>query len=957
MPPSRSLPLFGHGIASSARRLLSFSLVLGIALSGQAVLATPAAAADDIEIETMTVSADGDQEIDLDTSLYLPGEIQNTAAPAVILGHGFGGSKDSVAPEAQALAESGYVVLTYSARGHGASGGQIGLNDPDFEIADLAVMIDLLANRREVATDSAGDPVVGVAGASYGGALALLGAAYDDRIDAIVPQITWNSLTRALFPDQVGSPEAGAFAGAPAPGDDGVFKKLWAGLFFSSSSGLSGSGGRNGNSGADGADEAPPTLPAGTDLSCGRFRAEICAAYQEAAVSGRLTPEMTELLDRVSPAGVLDRIDAPTMLVQGLADTLFPLSEADANARGIAENGTPVKVVWFRGGHDGGTNSADVTRLRGLTRAWFDHYLKGTGPDPGTTFEFPEPNALAAGLTASGGAGGADERTSTLPAYPGLVTADGATPEAETSDMPLSGPPAQPVVNPAGGLPAAISTIPGLSAGLSSLGGALGAGALLDIPGQSAFFATEPRESPIDIVGSVQTEVLVTAPTGTAVLFAKLYDTTQDGLPTLLGGVAPLRLSGLATDPRQAEPVDITLPTLVHRLEVGHSLLLVLSSTDQGYSSPVDPAVYGIGLPTGAGLAIPTVSGTVASSGQSAWLLFAGVVAGLGLVLIGIVFWWGRRNRARAATIDPEIADVPLVVRGVSKTYPDGLKAVQDLTFAVRHGQVVGLLGPNGAGKTTALRMAMGLISPTEGEIRVFGHKVTFGAPVLSRIGAFVEGTGALPHLSGKDNLALYWAATGRPAKDAHVEEALAIAGLGTAINKRVKTYSQGMRQRLALAQAMLGLPDLLVLDEPTNGLDPPQIREMRDVLHRYVEAGRTVLISSHMLAEVEQTCTHVVVMHHGKLIAQGSVEEIIGTGGAVLLGVDDRPAARALLSSMDGIRQLEDDDDGLIVDLDGYPRGEVVSRLVSAGIGVERVIPRRRLEDAFISLVEEDRT
>ena len=251
----------------------------------------------------------------------------------------------------------------------------------------------------------------------------------------------------------------------------------------------------------------------------------------------------------------------------------------------------------------------------------------------------------------------------------------------------------------------------------------------------------------------------------------------------------------------------------------------------------------------------------------------------------------------------------------------------------------------------------MGLIRPTEGEIRVFGHKVTFGAPVLSRIGAFVEGTGALPHLSGKDNLALYWAATGRPAEDAHVEEALAIAGLGAAINKRVKTYSQGMRQRLALAQAMLGLPDLLVLDEPTNGLDPPQIREMRDVLHRYVEAGRTVLISSHMLAEVEQTCTHVVVMHHGKLIAEGSVEEIIGTGGAVLLGVDDRPAARALLSSIDGIRQLEDDDDGLIVDLDGYPRGEVVNRLVSAGIGVERVIPRRRLEDAFISLVEEDRS
>jgi len=950
MPPSRSLSLRGRGIALAAGRLLALPLLLGIAVSGQVVAASSAAAVDDIGVETMTVPADGDEDIDLDTNLYVPAAAEDTPAPAVILGHGFGGSKDSVETEAQALAGAGYVVLTYSARGHGASGGLIGLNDPEFEIADLSVMIDLLADRAEVTTDSDGDPVVGVTGASYGGALSLLGAGYDDRIDAIVPQITWNSLTRALFPDQVGSPDAGAFAGAPAPGEDGVFKKLWAGLFFSTASGLRGPG----SSGGDG--PSSETLGV-TDLTCGRFRAEVCAAYQEAAVTGRLSPEMAEILDRVSPAGVLDRIDAPTMLIQGLSDTLFPLSEADANARGIAQNGTPVKMVWYRGGHDGGSNEDDVVRLRELTLAWFDHYLKGTGPDPGTTFEFPEPNALAAGLTASGGAGGADERTSTLPAYPGLVGPDGSAPEATVGEMPLSGPPAQFAVNPAGGLPAAISTIPGLSASLSSLGGALGAGAFLDIPGQSAFFSTTPRESSIDIVVAVQSQVLVASPTGTAVLFAKLYDTTEDGSPTLLGGVAPLRLSGLGTDPRQAEPIDITLPPLVHRLEVGHSLLLVLSTTDQGYSSPVDPVVYGIGLPSGAVLSVPTVSGTVAASGQPAWLLFAGIMGGLGLVLIAIVFWWGRRNRARASTIDSEIADVPLVVRGVSKTYPDGLKAVQDLAFQVRHGQVVGLLGPNGAGKTTALRMAMGLIRPTEGEIRVFGHKVTFGAPVLSRIGAFVEGTGALPHLSGKDNLALYWAATGRPAEDAHVEEALAIAGLGAAINKRVKTYSQGMRQRLALAQAMLGLPDLLVLDEPTNGLDPPQIREMRDVLHRYVEAGRTVLISSHMLAEVEQTCTHVVVMHHGKLIAEGSVEEIIGTGGAVLLGVDDRPAARALLSSIDGIRQLEDDDDGLIVDLDGYPRGEVVNRLVSAGIGVERVIPRRRLEDAFISLVEEDRS
>jgi len=173
------------------------------------------------------------------------------------------------------------------------------------------------------------------------------------------------------------------------------------------------------------------------------------------------------------------------------------------------------------------------------------------------------------------------------------------------------------------------------------------------------------------------------------------------------------------------------------------------------------------------------------------------------------------------------------------------------------------------------LRMLMGLIRPTRGRIRVFGHEVTPGAPVLSRMGCFVEGVGFLPHLSGRDNLTLYWASTGRPATDAGLEEVLEIARLGTAIERPVRTYSQGMRQRLAIAQAMLGLPELLVLDEPTNGLDPPQIAEMREVLRGYAVAGRSVLLSSHQLSEVEQTCSHVVVMDRGSVIASGTVAEV----------------------------------------------------------------------------------
>jgi ABC-2 type transport system ATP-binding protein len=147
---------------------------------------------------------------------------------------------------------------------------------------------------------------------------------------------------------------------------------------------------------------------------------------------------------------------------------------------------------------------------------------------------------------------------------------------------------------------------------------------------------------------------------------------------------------------------------------------------------------------------------------------------------------------------------------------------------------------------------------------------------VLARIGALVEGPGFLPHLTGRQNLDLYWRAAGRAQDDPGLEEVLAIADLGSAIDRKVRTYSQGMRQRLGIAQAMLGTPDLLLLDEPTNGLDPPQIKTMRDILHRYADGGRTVIVSSHLLSEVEQTCTDVVVMHRGRLVAAGKVDDLI---------------------------------------------------------------------------------
>ena len=944
----------------------SLAALLAVVVSGALLVLLPAApaAAADVRTEDARVpSGSGADAVELDTTLYLPSSATaDDPAPAVVLAHGFGGSKESVAADARDLADRGFVVLAYSARGFGRSTGQIGLDDPRFEVADLSTLIDRLAARDDVRQDGDGDPRVGVAGASYGGALSLLGAAYDDRIDAIAPQITWNSLTTALFPSQTGT-TGGARTVAATPQTDGagVYKRLWAGIFFGEgSAGLLGALGDGQDGGS--AQQRPAVDPASVDpaqvreaLLCGRFRADICAAYQQAAATGTLTPEIAAVLDRSSPATVLDRIEAPTLLVQGTQDSLFGLGQADANARGIAANGSPVKVVWYAGGHDNAPSDRVAGQLRDQVAAWFDRYLRDDGDpdrgtDPGTGFEFPAPT----GLEATGGGfvqGGS--QTVVAGAYPGLSGGD----PAQRRTVRVSGG-TQPVVTPAGGTPAALTTLPGLGA----LGTALG-GRSVEIPGQFAAFDSQPLDAAVDVVGAPSVDLAVTSPTGTATLFAKLYDVGPDGAMTLPSGlVAPLSLTGVSADPGAPTVVPVTLPGIDHRFEAGHRMRVVVSSTDQAFALPADAAVYGIGLTAGPGdgaadLSVPSVAGTTQDvAGSARWWVLLAVVAGLGLLGYVAALLWGRHRRRRISAVDADGEDVPLRFEGVTKAYKDKFVAVRDLSFEVRRGQVLGLLGPNGAGKTTSLRMLLGLIQPTAGRITVFGHEAGPGAPVLSRLGSFVEGTGLQPHLSGRDNLRLYWAATGRPAEDAHMDEAIEVAGLGKAIDRPVRRYSQGMRQRIAIAQAMLGLPDLLVLDEPTNGLDPPQIHAMREVLRSYAQTGRTVIVSSHLLAEIEQTCTDVVVMAKGRKIAQGTVEEIIGTGGAVLVGLDgdgDTDRAIAVLTGLPGVT-AERTDDGLVADLGGTSRAAALQALVSAGVPVEQFTPRRRLEDAFLALVGE---
>ncbi len=439
-----------------------------------------------------------------------------------------------------------------------------------------------------------------------------------------------------------------------------------------------------------------------------------------------------------------------------------------------------------------------------------------------------------------------------------------------------------------------------------------------------------------------------------AVFFAKVYDVAPDGrrqvLPSQL--VTPYRVK----DAHDGRTVRLRMPAVDHDLAAGHRLRLVLSATDLGYASPAEPATYSVSLKGGT-LGVPTapqVRSAAAPLPAWTWQLpaAAAAVAALLLLTARALLLLTARRRSAVPAPDPALAEVPLQISDLSKRYARSADryAVRDLTFRVEKGQVLGLLGPNGAGKTTTLRMLMGLIRPDEGEIRIFGQAVRPGAEVLSRVGAFVEGAGFLPHLSGRANLELYW--------HAHLDEALEIAGLGAALERAVRTYSQGMRQRLAIAQAMLGLPDLLILDEPTNGLDPPQIRAMRDVMIRYAAAGRTVIVSSHLLSEAEQTCTHLVVMDHGQLIQAGPVAEITGSGDTLLVGVAGvvSDAAVEKVDALPGVVSAVRAEGGLLVRLGGATTTELLTELLRLEIAVDRIGPHRRLEDAFLTLIGGDR-
>lgn len=285
-------------------------------------------------------------------------------------------------------------------------------------------------------------------------------------------------------------------------------------------------------------------------------------------------------------------------------------------------------------------------------------------------------------------------------------------------------------------------------------------------------------------------------------------------------------------------------------------------------------------------------------------------------------------------------------------------RAVDGIDLAVPRGAVYGFLGPNGSGKTTTIRMLLGLVRPTAGEIEVLGSPMPARlSSVLPRVGALVEGPAFHPYLSGRANLRRLDAADARAdasTSAARIDAAIERVGLGAAAGKRFRAYSLGMKQRLAIAGALLQPRELLVLDEPTNGLDPQGTREVRSLIGSLAADGTTVLVSSHLLSEIEQVCTHLGVMHAGHLVAQGTVAEVRGSEAPLTrVETPDAAAAATVLGSL-GATCVEVHAETVTGQL-GLPPEDVVARLVADGIRVRGFsVTAPSLEDRFIALTGE---
>ncbi|QWB22066.1 CocE/NonD family hydrolase [Streptomyces koelreuteriae] len=554
------------------------ALALGAALAAPLALTPPATAAADSYTVTplkFTVRA-GDRTCTVDADLYRPAGVdRNRRAPAVLGTNGFGGSKSDGSTDTigKAFAQRGYVSLIYSGLGFGRSGCLISLDDPAVDGAATARLVDFLGGTRAaddgtkadfVTLDRPGDPRVGMIGGSYGGAVQLATAAVDHRLDALVPMITWNDLAYALDPNN-------ATGGNGVPG---VFKWQWTNGFY-----LIG--------------EGQPLLQPSLDpsrinrLSCLHFVTKACRTIHtlnSGSYPADRTAELLAFARSVSPASYLHRVKAPTLLVQGQADTLFNLNEATATYRTLRAQGTPVKMIWQSWGHSGGLTgpaageldlskgNLETSYVGRRVLAWFDRHLRGrTQTDTGPAFAYHR-DWITDPDRAYATAGHLPAPSRTL-----YLSGDGKLVDNRNKV--------------ARGSRKYTNWLTPTSHSESSLAGLIG---LPDTPphdteGTYLGWTSAPLSHPLDVVGAPRATLKVHSPkaertqnSGDAadklVLFAKLYDIAPDGTRTLVRRlVAPVRV------PDVTKSFTVTLPGIVHRYDKGHRLRFVIAASDDAY--------------------------------------------------------------------------------------------------------------------------------------------------------------------------------------------------------------------------------------------------------------------------------------------------------------------------------------------------------------------------------------
>ncbi len=538
------------------------------------------------QVVPVRTGPDRDVEIGLETRLYLP---ENATArrpqPAVLMTNGFGLSQDAaeIRTTARFFASHGYVVLTYTASGFGGSGGCITLQSLDYDVPSARQLITTVLEPRSDVRHDADGAVVGLIGGSYGGGIQLPLAAADDRVKAAIPGRTWNDLAYSLDPNNrvvPGDPTGFTFS----LNEQGVFKQQWTSLFAASGNAQPAQG--NGGCPETKTAEGDPEELAGM-AGCPGYYLEVCRLQDLLSTTGDTDEEGRRLIARASAATVLDRVDTPTLLVQGQSDTLFNLNDATATYRGLKRQGVPVSMIWNSGGHGGYSSMPGECEVydgrertvREMDRCylplralgWMDHWLRGRDGGRGPGFTYYRDWVDYAG------SGPADEQYAAARGLPrratrftlsgtGRLVRPGRTPRAGQVSF----------VNPQGGEPAAYSETSNFSGPDSEPSSA-------DVPpeeveGQFASFVSPRLRRPTTSVGIPSARLQISNSNGRdMVFFAKVYDVGPDGQTLIHRLIAPVRVPAGAV----GEPVRIKLAGFAHRFARGHRVRLVLASTDQ----------------------------------------------------------------------------------------------------------------------------------------------------------------------------------------------------------------------------------------------------------------------------------------------------------------------------------------------------------------------------------------